>query len=289
MSKDVADKTIGALNGIPFESIIGGPLSACINAQAEAAVSTVNFIESVGLKEGKDGTKEAVYVVFSYVQGGRRANISVPLLTIVPIPYIAINNISLDFKVAINGTEQSTLEEQQSDETKTDKSKNTAKGGGWLTKRTTTKMNTSISSKRDSKSTQDSKFSIEATIDVHVQAGQESMPSGMAKILSMLNDAVDVVPEKGELSIDGPHIEGDKKYIIATYKNPQGIFSKEQISCSNGTADSSYQGEGVKYTFDKSVAEAEVKAHDYTTNDQGEEVVDTTKVLTLKKVKLENA
>ena len=100
----VANKTVGALTGIPFESIIGGPLSACIKAQAEAAVSTVNFIEAVGLQQGENNTKEAVYVVFSYLQNGRRANISVPLLTIVPIPYIAINNIEIDFKVAINGT-----------------------------------------------------------------------------------------------------------------------------------------------------------------------------------------
>ena len=141
----VANKTVGALTGIPFESIIG-------------------------LQQGENNTKEAVYVVFSYLQNGRRANISVPLLTIVPIPYIAINNIEIDFKVAINGTEESSLEDGTSVESNFEKETSSKKGGGWLTKRKTSKMKTSISSKRDSKSTQDSRFSIEATMDVHVQA-----------------------------------------------------------------------------------------------------------------------
>ncbi len=256
----VANKTVGALTGIPFESIIGGPLSACIKAQAEAAVSTVNFIEAVGLQQGENNTKEAVYVVFSYLQNGRRANISVPLLTIVPIPYIAINNIEIDFKVAINGTEESSLEDGTSVESNFEKETSSKKGGGWLTKRKTSKMKTSISSKRDSKSTQDSRFSIEATMDVHVQAGQESMPSGMAKILGMLSEAIDVVPEKGDLTIDGPYQQGeDKIYIIITYKNPFGEFAPESIDCS-GTKDNSYLGEGVKFTFAKSTKEATVKA-----------------------------
>lgn len=256
----VANKTVGALNGIPFESIIGGPLSACIKAQAEAAVSTVNFIEAVGLQQGENNTKDAVYVVFSYLQNGRRANISVPLLTIVPIPYIAINNIEIDFKVAINGTEESSLEDGTSIESNIERETSSKKGGGWLTKRKTSKMKTSVSSKRDSKSTQDSRFSIEATMDVHVQAGQESMPSGMAKILGMLSEAIDVVPEKGDLTIDGPYTDNDKFYIIVIYKNPFGEFAPENIECSGGTKDKTYQGDGVKFTFAKSTKEATVKA-----------------------------
>lgn len=259
--QNVANKTIGALNNIPFESIIGGPLSACVKAQAEAAVSTVNFIEAVGLQEGANGTKEAVYVVFSYLQNGRRANISVPLLALVPIPYISINNIELDFKVTINGTEESHLEDGSSVESTSNYEKSTKKGGGWLTKRTTTKMSTSISSKRDSKATQDSKFSIESTIDVHVQAGQESMPSGMAKILAMLNDAVDVVPEKGDLIIDGPYKnEEGKYYLTASYKNPYGEYSTKELACDKGTEDKSYSGDGVRYVFAQSGITAEVKA-----------------------------
>ncbi len=179
---------------------------------------------------------------------------------IVPIPYIAINNIEIDFKVAINGTEESSLEDGTSIESNIERETSSKKGGGWLTKRKTSKMKTSVSSKRDSKSTQDSRFSIEATMDVHVQAGQESMPSGMAKILGMLSEAIDVVPEKGDLTIDGPYTDNDKFYIIVIYKNPFGEFAPENIECSGGTKDKTYQGDGVKFTFAKSTKEATVKA-----------------------------
>ena len=50
-----------ALQAIPFGQIIGGPLSACVDAQREAALTTVNFINEIGLTD-KDGNKEAVYV-----------------------------------------------------------------------------------------------------------------------------------------------------------------------------------------------------------------------------------
>ena len=230
-TQDAASKSLGALNGIPFESIIGGPLSACIKAQAEAAVSTVNFIESVGLK-GTGDKKEAVYVVFSYVQNGRKVNVSVPLLTIVPIPYIAINNINLEFKVAITGTDSSSVVDEESLESNETKETSSKKGGGWLTKRKTSKMTTSVSTKKDSKSTQDSTFSIEATMDVRVQAGQESMPAGMAKVLELLGSAMDVVPENGELIVDGPYEDdAKKKYIIARYKSPEGLFEPKFIKC----------------------------------------------------------
>lgn len=249
MGDNVSSKTIGALNGLPFESIIGGPLSACIKAQSEAAISTVNFIESVGLQQGEGGTKEAVYVAFSYIQNGRRVNVNVPLLTIVPIPYIAINNISLDFKVAITGTESALIEDEDSISENREKKEEQKKGGGWLTKRKTSKMTTTVSSKKDSKSTQESKFSIEATMDVQVQAGQESMPAGMAKILDLLSGAMDIVPEKGELLVEGPYPEGQNIYVIARYKNPKGLFTVDGIACDGGTASVVSDGEAKKFLF----------------------------------------
>jgi hypothetical protein len=36
---------VKSLSSIDFESMIGGPLVAVINAQAQAAMSTVNFIK----------------------------------------------------------------------------------------------------------------------------------------------------------------------------------------------------------------------------------------------------
>ena len=70
-----------------------GPLTAIINAQAAAAISTVQFINAVGF----DANRNAINVKFSYnvtnsTTGVRTENtISVPFLTIVPIPFIRVS------------------------------------------------------------------------------------------------------------------------------------------------------------------------------------------------------
>jgi len=60
------------LSSINFESMLGGPLIAVVNAQAQAAMSSVNFIKAVGFKPGnaddptKAQTGDPIYVSFKY-------------------------------------------------------------------------------------------------------------------------------------------------------------------------------------------------------------------------------
>src|SRR5712692_4852994 len=62
------------LASIDFASMLGGPLIAVVNAQAQAAISTVNFIKEVGFKKppaeevagGDTTTQEPIYVSFKY-------------------------------------------------------------------------------------------------------------------------------------------------------------------------------------------------------------------------------
>ena len=241
---DVANKSIGTLQGLPFDNLIGGPLSACIQAQNDAAMTSINFINNVCLNEDKEtGEKSAVYVSFSFIQNGRKVVINVPLIAIVPIPYIAINSIDISFKATVNGVESESSSTETEYESKGNK-KSTRKSG--LFRRKTTTINSTFSTKRDSKSTQDSKFSVEATIDVAVHAGQESMPAGMAKILEMLGAAMDLCSPDGELSVNDTTFYAEKdpnsgqnatKYlpvkVIAQYKTPNGLYDPTNIKCEN--------------------------------------------------------
>lgn len=232
----VTGKTIRTLQGLPFDNLIGGPLNACILAQAQAAQTTVNFIQEVGLNETQDGTKEAIYVYFNFVQNGRKVTISVPLLTILPIPYIAINSIDINFKATVNGVENTSDTSEYSSEYKRDYKKDTK--NGWRSKRTTS-LTTSYSSKYDSKSTKDSSFSVEATIDVAVHAGQESMPAGMAKILELLGAAMDLCSPDGELTVNDTtfYVAKDAKAkVIAQYKTPAGLYDSTQIKCKDAAS-----------------------------------------------------
>src|SRR5262245_5340551 len=63
------------LSSIDFASMLGGPLVAVVNAQAQAAMSTVNFIKEVGFNKpppnteaagGDTSTLDPIYVTFKY-------------------------------------------------------------------------------------------------------------------------------------------------------------------------------------------------------------------------------
>ena len=167
-----------ALQAIPFGSMIGGPLNACIEAQAMAAQTSWQFIQEVGLNTNPEtGQKEAVNVSFQFVQNGRVVQLNVPLLTIVPIPYIA-------------------------------------------------------------RATQESKYSVEYTMDVAVKAGQESMPAGLAKVLELLGSSLDVCDPEGTLEVSARELslKDGKAQLIATYKNSKGIFEPKAISVDGGAS-----------------------------------------------------
>ena len=57
-----------ALQSLPFGTLIGGPLAACVEAQAKAAKSSWEFIRDVGLTDTEDGGKKAIYVNFEYAR-----------------------------------------------------------------------------------------------------------------------------------------------------------------------------------------------------------------------------
>lgn len=225
-----------ALQAIPFGSIIGGPLKACIEAQAMAAQTSWQFIQEVGLNtDPNTGQKEAVNVSFQFMQNGHMVQLNVPLLTIVPIPYIAIHDIDINFKANISASSSSVSE--QSSSSALDVGAEASIGAKWGPFHMDAKMKANYSSKKDSKATQESKYSVEYTMDVAVKAGQDSMPAGLAKVLELLGNTLDVSDPEGTLEVSARKLvlSKDKEgkaipvSLIATYKNGKGIFESEAI------------------------------------------------------------
>lgn len=236
--ESVSQRSLSTLQGLPFDNLIGGPLNACVNAQANAAQTTINFIKEIGLQDVTDENgntrTEAIYVYFSFIQNGRKVNISVPLLAIVPIPYIGINTIDINFKATVSGVESESKTDEYTRETKRD----TKSAGFSLFRPKVTTMKGSVSTKKDSKSTQDSKFSVEATIDVAVHASQDSMPAGMARILELLGSALDLVDPNGELTVSETLLYAKRSGtvdVVAQYKTPMGELHAKDIKCFNST------------------------------------------------------
>lgn len=217
-----------ALQAIPFGSMIGGPLNACIEAQAMAAQTSWQFIQEVGLNTNPEtGQKEAVNVSFQFVQNGRVVQLNVPLLTIVPIPYIAIQDIDINFKANISASSSNVSE--QSTSSSTDAALEASGGLRFGPFHMSAKMNASYSSK---------KYSVEYTMDVAVKAGQESMPAGLAKVLELLGSSLDVCDPEGTLEVSARDLilKDGKAQLIATYKNSKGIFEPKAISVDGGAS-----------------------------------------------------
>jgi hypothetical protein len=172
------------LQAIPFGSLIGGPLDAAIEAQGRAAMSSVNFIRAVGFND--DGSVNNV--TFTAKKGDVDTTIEVPLLTIVPIPFIRIDEMTIDFKASISSAreaEDKTASSQQA-------SVKAQASARYLFFKAS--IDASFSSKKDSESTRKSKYSVETTIDVHVHAVQDELPAGLAKMLNILTDTIKMPP-----------------------------------------------------------------------------------------------
>ena len=183
--------------------------------------------------DGKDDTKEAVNVAFTFIQNGNTVRLNIPLLSIIPIPYIAIQNIDISFKANLSAASSTAEERVSNDQFNTD-----ITGGGlfgWGMWGVKMSLKGGYSSKKDSRATQDSKYSVEYTMDVDIRAGQENMPAGLAKVLEILNSSLNVCNPKGELGVNSNLFEvesdsGFSEQLIVTYKNPDGRYEPTRIT-----------------------------------------------------------
>jgi len=213
------------LASIDFESMLGGPLVAVINAQAQAAITTVNFIKQVGFKKkaadevagGDTGTEDPIYVTFKYPKElaayqpaipadpgdpvavpprpARAAvaavpavyetqALTVPILTMLPIPFIRIDLTTIDFNAKINSVEY------RKTDTSLKISAELEAKAGWLWGSAKLKVATSFQQTTSQGNTVDRTYSMA----VHIKAVQDEMPVGMEKILGILEGAISSKP-----------------------------------------------------------------------------------------------
>jgi hypothetical protein len=281
------------LSSINFRDMIGGPLRAVVEAQAAAALSTVNFIKEVGFEKSPaaDGTVQEtgrpVYVTFRYPKevapyqpaadevpasltvrvdnpgsgypaspapqvtvtpapgdsgtgftatatvvdgkvtkvdvagtgkyrqpptieiaapGGdgtaakasvasfqpyeaataaqpasfQEMKLEVPLLTIVPIPYLRVEETTIQFNAKIN----SMTYERTSTDAKVDAAISASAGWGWGR----ASLNVSASYQKKTESGEDVQRTY--SLDIVVKAVQDELPGGMEKVLGVLEDAI---------------------------------------------------------------------------------------------------
>lgn len=153
-------KVASTLNSIPFGNIIGGPLAACVRAQAEAAQTTIDFIRGFTMTNSEldpEGV-EPITVTFTFIMNGEKTRMTVPLMTIVPIPYMHIDYVNLNFTADITACDDGKMEAKYATEgyTRTEDDEQSV--------------------------------SVESKMGINVRASTSSMPSGMAKMLEFFTN-----------------------------------------------------------------------------------------------------
>lgn len=187
---------LGQLSALPFGNIIGGPLNAAIEAQAKAAQTTVDFIQSVGFDESLNGQLSARTLEFTFEDGaGIFRRVTVPLLSVIPIPFIVIDAVDIQFKARIAASAS------QKTEVKKQNSFSGSARGRFRFWGQRLDISAGYSSKKDSKASQESKYSVEYTMDVHVHASQAGIPQGMAEVLNILQDGISNTPNESRITV----------------------------------------------------------------------------------------
>lgn len=110
--------------------------------------------------------------------------LTVPILTIMPIPFIRIESLTVNFKASISAVDTQSTETKES----TDKEGKLEASVGFALWKAS--ISGGISSKKDSTATSSSKYSVEHTMDVSVHAVQDDMPAGLAKLLEFMTRSI---------------------------------------------------------------------------------------------------
>lgn len=196
-------RAVQELNQIPFSQLIGSPLKAAVEAQALAAQSTIEFIHKVGFKQPQglgaqpdllfdDVTADADAgelrnVSFTYSKRDENGNdrdfsLTVPLLSITPIPYIRIDEMTIDFNAKLTDAIQR--------QTDTSFNLTSQVGGSYGSFWTPYKLEARVSATFNTKSSTTERQQREYSLEIHVRAVQDEMPSGLSRMLDILEAAI---------------------------------------------------------------------------------------------------
>lgn len=174
------DNQESLLQELDFNRILGAPLSACVNAQEEAAQATLQYLNEVVFTQtgDDDSSLEPVTVSFYFESAGQVHRIVMPLLLIVPVPYLQIDRVDLTFQATVT-------ESRMNHDTRklSLKAKYSAPGD----------------SAEVSKETK-AEYMNKRCIDINLSFTSADMPMGISKLLEIFNNQlVEVKPDEPEV------------------------------------------------------------------------------------------
>ncbi len=190
-------------SGLDMKNLIGAPLGAAADASVQLAHSTADFINTVGFdKDGKTRTAAFKFNQMGKNEDGTLENqemcVDVPLLAIVPIPNLQIDEVNILFDMEVK---QSEMSESSSDYS-----------GSFSGRANFGLFKATVSGSVSSHSTNTRSSDNSAKYHVDVSATNHGTPEGLARVLDMM--AANVAPTiAGSTTVDesGKALTGERK------------------------------------------------------------------------------
>lgn len=186
--------------GLPMETLIGGPLTAACDSQVKLARATADFIKVIGFLPSGDAndpnavgeTRTATFKFKRPVEllsaeakgppkiGTEEVELEVPLLAIVNVPNLSITTVDITFDMEVNSTFTTT------EGTAGDVSTKVEAGGLWGCFGAKVTVQGKVSAHKESTRSSDNS----AKYHVSVHAEDRGMPEGLARVMDILQTSI---------------------------------------------------------------------------------------------------
>lgn len=168
MDDSVIKSANGALEKMNFGALLGAPLKACVDAQAQAATATSDYIDRVCFKYNpQTNVYETETISFTYTTDEGEKRITVPLISVMPIPYIQIRHVDLKFAADVSVSD------------------------GQLVAKVATENN-SDKAKKEENEEMTTDFKSDLKVDINIKASSADMPMGVARLLQFMQQNINV-------------------------------------------------------------------------------------------------
>ncbi len=172
------ENLVNNMSQLPIKDLIGAPFRAVMESQVALALSTHEFIELIGFDDKGDlKTIDFNVPVATSKESGaiayKNKKIQTPILSVVPIPSLMIDKVSVDFQLEV----KTTLETEEKQNKSTEQNKKT----NLLAVRKTEMIGKLTESRENTRKTSQG-----AKYNFHVEAKMQDKPEGLQKVLDLI-------------------------------------------------------------------------------------------------------
>src|SRR3569833_2293210 len=181
MANDMQPYIGAELQALPLDFIMAAPLIAAVKAQAAAAEAVRGYIESMTDDKGVPKNVQLQVEVKQSDGSCKDVQISAPLISLVPVPHLRIDALTVLFKYE----ETQTLRSSRA----VDSELGMELGTGKLL---TPCVNASLKGSVSSKSSDESAANRSGQLELTLHASEAPMPEGLARLLGLLAKSMDI-------------------------------------------------------------------------------------------------